>query len=109
MLPMHLTAKLTLIDPLHKYSIQPLCLCWCLYKQTLPNLEHAYSNNMCNFTGFERGRHEHKLVFDVALMCQWFPMAMIEINDRECSSMQLEQIFNVSSSGFLFRFMTKFS
>ena len=44
-----LTAKLILIDPLRKYSVQPLCLCWCLYKQPLPNLELAYFSNMCDF------------------------------------------------------------
>ena len=30
------------------------------------NSELAYSSNMCDFTGFERGRHEHKLIFDVS-------------------------------------------
>ena len=60
------TAKLISIGPLREYSVQPLCLCRYLYKQALPNSELAYSSNMCDFTGFERGRHEHKLIFDVS-------------------------------------------
>ena len=48
-LPFSFTAKLILIDPLREYSVQPLCLCWCLYKQPLPNLELAYFSNMCDF------------------------------------------------------------
>jgi hypothetical protein len=60
------TAKLISIDPLRKCSIQPLCLYRCLYKQALPNSEHAYSSNMYDFAGFERGKHEHKLAFNVS-------------------------------------------
>ena len=43
------TAKLISIDPLREYSVQPLCLCRCLYKQPLPNSEFAYFGSMCNF------------------------------------------------------------
>ena len=45
----NVTAKLILIDPLRKYSVQPLCLCRCLHKQPLPNSDLAYFSNMCNF------------------------------------------------------------
>ena len=44
-----MTAKLISIDPLCEYSIQPLCLCWCLYKQPLPYSELAYFSNMFDF------------------------------------------------------------
>ena len=44
-----MTAKLISIDPLREYSIQPLCLCWCLYKQPLPYSELAYFSNMFDF------------------------------------------------------------
>ena len=42
-------AKLISIDPLREYSVQPLCLYRCLYKQPLPNSELAYFSNMCDF------------------------------------------------------------
>ena len=44
-----ITAKLISIDPFRKYSVQPLCLCRCLYKQPLLNSELAYFSNMCDF------------------------------------------------------------
>ena len=64
-----LTAKLILIDPLRKYSVQPLCLCRCLYKQPLPNSELAYFSNMCNFRETDVNT---SLYFMSALTCRRF-------------------------------------
>ena len=74
-----MTDKLISIDPLHEYSIQPLCSSWCLFKQALPESELAFSSNMCDFTGFERGRHGHKLIFDVST----YMLTISDGHDRE--------------------------
>jgi hypothetical protein len=66
-LPHEVPSALVFAFYLREYSAQPLCLSRCLYKQALPNLEHAYLSNMYDFTAFERGRYEYKLIFNVSI------------------------------------------